>query len=262
MSLMNEIRGQFEYQQQLTRRLGLRDGWRYRFGSWFKWFEGGVMCLRSPALLHPVEMRINTSDSYVFGQVLRRQEYAPAVDGPVRTIVDCGANVGYTSAYFLSRFPGVRVIAIEPFPANAEMCRRNLAPYGDRAQVIEAAVWPHPARLVMDYTDGEEWGVQVREARGDEKGDVDGIDLPSLGLERIDLLKIDIEGSELRLFNENPDRWLPNVSNIAIELHGPACVRSFETAMAGYAFESSESGELTICKGIKKLPATLEVRSV
>ena len=165
-------------------------------------------------------------------------------------IVDCGANVGYTSAYLLSRFPRARVVAIEPFPANAVLCRRNLAHYGSRATVIEAAVWSHCTRLVLDYAGGNEWGVRVRAARPGEDGEIEAIDLASLGLSRIDILKIDIEGSEADLFARDTDRWLPSVSNIAIELHGAECERRFRTAMAGYRYAESQSGELTICRGI------------
>ncbi len=167
-----------------------------------------------------------------------------------RVIVDCGANVGYASAYLLSRFPQARVIAIEPFPANALLCRRNLAPYGSRATVIEAAVWSHCTRLVLDHAGGKEWGVGVRAAQPGEAGDIEAIDLPSLGLNRIDILKIDIEGSEAELFANNTDRWLPSVSNIAIELHGAGCERQFRTAMADYLYVELRSGDLTICRSI------------
>ena len=47
------------------------------------------------------------------------------LDPPVepRFILDCGANVGYTSAYLLTRFPTAFLIAIEPDPGNAEILR-------------------------------------------------------------------------------------------------------------------------------------------
>lgn len=95
----------------------------------------------------------------------------------------------------------------------------------------------------------------VREALENEPEDLVAIDMPTI-LDRvqsqyIDLLKIDIEGSERELFKE-PEchRWLPRVRNIAIELHDEIGKARFLNAMQHYACQMSESGELTICKGI------------
>ena len=54
-------------------------------------------------------------------------EYEPLDDlDDIRLVVDCGANVGYASAYFLSHFPQARVIAVEPDDQKFEALRRNL----------------------------------------------------------------------------------------------------------------------------------------
>lgn len=254
MGLIAEIEQQVAYQHELARKLGWRYALRFRGAMLARrvgWHDGTVLRLHPANLLHPIELRINSTDADVYRQVLIEEEYAAAADGHPEVIVDCGANVGYTSAFLLSRFPDARVVAIEPYPENAEMCRRNLAPYGKRAAVIEAAIWSHGTRLVLDHAGGNEWGVHVRAAQPGEVGGIEAIDLPSLGLSRIDLLKIDIEGSEADLFASGTDRWLPHVSNIAIELHGTECQERFRSAMANYLYTSSHSGELTICRGIR-----------
>lgn len=254
MRVIAELGQQVAYQQELTQKLGWRHALRFRgamLASRVGWHDGMLLKLHPANLLHPIELRINSTDADVYRQVLMDEEYAVVADRQARIIVDCGANVGYTSAYFLSRCPDAQVVAIEPFPANAELCRRNLAPYGRRAKVIEAAVWSRGGRLVLDHGGGNEWGVRVRAARAGETGAIEAIDLPSLGLSRIDLLKIDIEGSEADLFASGTDRWLPSVSNIAIELHGRECEERFHSAMADRRYTLSHSGELTICREIK-----------
>ena len=255
MGITTEIGEQVTYQHELTRKLGWRYALYFRAAMLAKrvgWHDGVSLKLHPANLLHPIVLRINSTDADVYRQVLVEEEYAAAIDQHAEIIVDCGANVGYTSAYLLSRFPDARVVAIEPFPANAEICRRNLAPYGRRATVIEAAVWSHNGRLVLDHAGGNEWGVRVRTARAGEVGDIEAIDLPSLGLNHIDLLKVDIEGSEANLFANGTDRWLPRVSNIAIELHGTECQERFRSAMAGYRYMPLRSGELTICRDISQ----------
>jgi len=254
LGLIAEIGRQVRYQRRLTRILGWRDASRFRsalLGRRLGWNAGASLLLHPPNLLHPIELRVASTDAYVYEQVIVDEQYAAVADGyTAEVIVDCGANAGYASAYLLSRFPRARVVAIEPFPANAALCRRNLAPYGTRATVIEAAIWSHCTRLVLDHVGGREWSIRVRAVRPGEGGDIEAIDLPSLGLKRIDILKIDIEGSEAELFARDTDRWLPSVSNIAIEFHGTECERRFRTAMAGYRYAESQSGELTICRGI------------
>src|SRR5262245_51740970 len=63
----------------------------------------------------PYVIRHGTSDFAVFCEVLLQEEYAciPHLDD-VRTIVDAGANVGFSTRYLLRRFPSARVIALEP----------------------------------------------------------------------------------------------------------------------------------------------------
>lgn len=254
MGLIAEAGRQIAYQHELTQKLGWRYALYFRSAMLARrvgWHDGLLLRLHPANLLHPIELRIDSTDADVYRQVVMEEQYAVVIDEQAEIIVDCGANVGYASAYFLSRCPNAQVVAIEPFPANAELCRRNLAPYGRRAKVIEAAAWSQSGRLVLDHGGGNEWGVRVRAARAGEFGAIEAVDLPSLGLGRIDLLKIDIEGSEADLFANGTDCWLPRVSNIAIELHGSECEERFRTAMANYCYTLSHSGELTICREIK-----------
>ncbi len=248
-----ELGRQAHYQRELARMLGWPRALRFRgarLGGKWGLHDRATVRLHPPDLLHPIELRLVSTDARVYGQVLTRAEYAAVAVASARVIVDCGANIGLTSAWLLSRCPDARVIAIEPFPDNAELCRRNLAAYGSRATVIEAAVWSRCDRLVLDHLDAGEWEVRVRPAAPGERGDVAAIDLPSLGLDRIDILKIDIEGSEAELFAEHTDRWLPGVANLAIELHGPECERRFAAAKAAYRYDLSHAGDLIVCRNV------------
>ncbi len=216
--------------------------------------------LRSRDALYPLIYRPHTSDWAVFGQIFLEREYACLNDLPnVGLVLDCGANVGYSSAYFLTRFPTCRVIAVEPDPHNFGILDRNLTPYGDRATAIRAGVWSHPTRLTLSevpYRDGRDWARQVRECRPDEPGGLPAVDIGTLladsGLERISLLKIDIEGAEAVVFADPAAPWLDKVDTLVIELHDDSsfgeCTPIFERAIDGRGFTLSRSGELTVCK--------------
>jgi FkbM family methyltransferase len=202
----------------------------------------------------------DASDMAVFRQIFQEDEYACLRGLPSpRVVFDLGANVGYASAYFLNCFPQSRLLAVEPDPANYRLCQANLEPYRERARVMLGAAWSECGQLFLSrgtFGDGREWATEVLATHPVEREPtVQGWDIPSLlksfGASEIDLLKVDIEGSELALFGSSSSAWLPLVRNICIELHGPGCERAFFDAMRGYSYDLDRSGELTICRNIR-----------
>ena len=212
-----------------------------------------VFRLRSRLAQYPLEVRRGTTDISVYHQVFLLQEYACCATDPA-FILDCGANVGYTSAYLLTRFPKAELMAVEPDPGNYEQLVRNLAPYGSRARVIRGAVWSHSTRPGMaapDYRGGGEYARQVRECGPDEPDTFPafGIDdlLSAAGRDRVDLLKMDIEGAEAVVFGRGHESWIDRVGTMAVELHddssfGPA---TEIVTRATRGFTATRSGELT-----------------
>jgi hypothetical protein len=85
--------------------------------------------------------------------------------------------------------------------------------------------------------------------------DIDAYDVSTLiGLchvPEIDLLKIDIEKSELELFSRNTESWLPRVRNLCIELHGADCEEIFFRAVSIYSYDSGLQGDLTLCHNLR-----------
>lgn len=233
---------------------------------WSQWLgvslerSDSVNTLRARRSDYPLFARPGTTDAYVFRQIFLEREYACIDDAnDVQLVVDCGANVGYSSAYFLSRYPETHVIAVEPDEGNFAMLQRNMASYGDRVTTRRAGVWSHPGTLVIhdgSFRKGREWTRQVREA---QPGDADGlpaVDVETLlresGYERISILKIDIEGAEAIVFSEGYEGWLSKVDTLVIELHDDSpfgnCSHVFSQAIAGQAFTVSRAGELTVCR--------------
>jgi FkbM family methyltransferase len=265
--------------RQIAGRIKLFESWR-RSAGWqpASAFAGhrikGVLGLPQSATLtikprramYPVSARLGgSSDMEVFSQIFVDDEYSCVSDiGSPGLIFDLGANVGYSSAYFLTNFPMANVVAVEPDPANFEVCLRNLTPYGDRVKTVCGAVWSSRSKLALSrgtFGDGREWASQVRKIEGkDVVEEVEGWDIPSLlnlaGKEQIDLLKVDIEGSEIDVFGPQSSAWLPKVRNICIELHGPRCEEVFFHAVREFDYQLVRFGELTVCKNLyPKLPA-------
>ena len=222
--------------------------------------QNTLLTLTSKYARHPAKCRAGTSDLDAFRQIFAAREYSCLDDvAEAIFIIDCGANVGYSSAYFLSRFPRCDVVAIEPDPQNFELLRLNLSPYGKRARTLRAAVWSHETRLTLSeeqYRDGREWSRQVRECRPGEDSDLLAVDIGSIldesGHERVSILKVDIEGAEAVVFSKNYESWIDRVDNMVVEIHNAPsfgdCAGVFGKAVAGRGFSITQCEELTVCK--------------
>jgi FkbM family methyltransferase len=229
--------------------------------------QSAALTVKPRQAMYPVSARLgDSSDMDVFSQIFVFDEYSCVrdIDSP-GLIFDLGANVGYSSAYFLSNFPTASIVAVEPDPANFAVCRRNLLPYGSRVKTVCGAVWSSRSKLALSrgtFGDGREWASQVLEIEGkDDLETVEGWDIPSLlnlaGREEIDLLKVDIEGSEVNIFGPSSSAWLPKVRNICIELHGPRCEEVFFHALRDFDYQLVRFGELTVCKGLRQKLGTI-----
>ena len=217
--------------------------------------------LRSRDAKYPLLCRPNSSDIEVFNQIFVQREYS-CVDGlsDVDLVIDCGANVGYSSAYFLTRFPNCHLISIEPSPSNFNMLEKNLVYYRDRVQTLQTALWSHPANLVISenkYRDGREWSYQVRECNNKETPALRAVDIATLinefKRERISILKMDIEGAEAVVFSANIDSWIDHVDTMLIEIHddtqfGKSSDIVYEACKD--SFSLSRFGELTVCTSL------------
>jgi FkbM family methyltransferase len=212
--------------------------------------DSGELVLHPKGLEHPVVIRLGTTDAIVFdNNIVRRSYGCIGLRTSPRFIIDAGANAGYTSAYFLSRFPAARVVALEPEPGNAAVARRNLAPYGNRAVLLEVALWPRCARLRVLKGDRAD-SVKVDDAREGATLSCEAVDpmtlLERFRQERIDLLKCDIEGAEERLFAVDPDPWLGRTGRIVAEIHGKLAMQAVYRATERHGFRGRRYRDLHV----------------
>lgn len=243
----------------LSPELGVWGAWVHQSYCERRGLGSGQYRLRPRHARYPLGLRRGSSDPEVFEQIFIGLEYQPLSDlANVQLVIDCGANVGYSSAFFLSQFPTCRVIAVEPDLDNFAMLERNLSSYGERVKCLRRAIWSHDTPLALSrggFRDGRDWSVQVRPCHTGEEGALQGMSIPSLlassGFDRVSLLKIDIEGAEAVVFRSDLD-WLDRVDALAIELHDDSqfgkATEVFHKAIDGRGFEVLRSGELTICR--------------
>jgi FkbM family methyltransferase len=244
-----------------ARRLGATASFRFLLSrrALLPLYGDRVSSVKVRGVDHRVWFRHGTSDKYVIREIFANDQYGCLCSlDPPRLIADLGANIGATSVYLLRRFPRASLIAVEPDPGNFAILQRNLAPYADRVQLLRRAVWPSEGSVRLErgtFRDGREWSIQVRECGEGDRGDARTItpqELTGSGRDVVDLMKIDIERAELALFSSPRREWLGRVRAIAIELHDRECRDAFFGALSGFDYELEHSGELTICRNLRR----------
>ncbi|GAB4047152.1 FkbM family methyltransferase [Spirosoma litoris] len=222
--------------------------------------------LRIRNFKHPIILRPNTSDREVFSQVFVYKEFDIDLGFEPKTIIDGGANIGLASIYFKNKFPNATIIAVEPDKDNLDALRENLLHYTN-IHIIKAGLWPRSTRLsISDKYNMGKWAMVTEEidASKEEATNPNTIDtitidniLTEFNLERIDLLKLDIESAEKYLFSDNYLSWLPKTKAIIIELHDwmeDGCSKPFfaaiNKAFQNYSLKLSGENVVVINKDI------------
>ncbi len=134
-----------------------------------------------------------------------RARCAPREGAPV--VLDVGANIGVATMAMATALHGpARFLAVEPSPRNLAHLRRNLAANGfeQRAEVIAAAAGAEPGSLSFHESEFGA-GSHLVSAHHLAGGAMPAVQVPvetldrivsARGLERLDLIKIDVEGFE------------------------------------------------------------------
>lgn len=109
------------------------------------------------------------------------------------------------------------MVCVEPESGNVCVLRRNLARIPS-AVVVPACVGGHERRVSLSTTNGE-FAFAMHD---DSEGDVAVVTmdriLDEVGVGSIDILKCDIEGAEVELFDECSS-WIGRVCSMVVECH-------------------------------------------
>lgn len=189
-------------------------------------------------------------------------------------IIDAGAHIGLATLYFKKMYPDALIYAIEPLEENYKILQKNV--FENQLQDIElinAALTDSGSRTIihLDRSPIQWWSTAGREEgawnhqQQTSSRQVPAIQLSDL-LQRInqsvDLLKLDIEGSEQHVLKEARS-YLGKVKNIIIEFH-PIKTQSLRQILtilenAGFSVELWQDGKpisATKVRGLVYIHAT------
>ena len=184
-------------------------------------------------------------DLLVLGEIYqqpREYEFAQLPAG-ARTIVDLGANVGFSALYLSERYPEARIYAYEPDPEVLRVAERNLRGHPS-IELRLAAAAAAEGTIELNRFPGGSWGtsmfVTFQEVTDSFAAKAVTLDSIIAELGGIDILKIDIEGAEYDVLAAS--RELGRVGCIVGEVH-PLPDRSGEELFAqldGFELVSSD----------------------
>jgi FkbM family methyltransferase len=181
------------------------------------------------------------ADAFIMGEVFEHRYYNLGLRAQPETILDLGANAGFTATYFARVYPHAAIACVEPWPENARVLRRNLELNRVDADVFSAAIAVTDGHIRMERMPAD-YGHRIAATSTDTQltVEVEALSVPTvmrrLQWRRIGLLKVDIEGYETVLFGAGCD-WLRQVDAMCIECHDEFGASDLERLSDRFGFD-------------------------
>lgn len=173
-----------------------------------------------------LKIPVNASHfDYFRDAVAKLKKLVDAVEGDeVRTIVDVGANLGHFAALALARWPNAKVFAFEPAPAMARQIEEAM---GSRVTLVREALCDTDGVIRDFFINDHSHATNSLLKESVERFNPDARNLAvrtatldgfcaRYGLERIDVLKVDIQGAE-SAFLRGAGRMIRNTGCALVE---------------------------------------------
>lgn len=209
--------------------------------------------IKIPQIKYRLYLRNGTSDISVFNQIFYHCEYENDYKITPKTIIDCGANIGLSAVFFSNKFPNSKIIAVEPEKSNYEMLIRNTKNYSN-IKCYNYGIWNKSCNLLIESNDAGNWGFTTKEVNYENENVIKSLSLTDLllknNIDKVDILKVDIESAEKEVFEAIPKDFFKKVKIIIIELHDRMkmhCSKTFFNAIADFDYVLEFRGEYVVC---------------
>lgn len=200
-------------------------------------------------LSHPFSIRNNPFDYATFEEVLLEETYNIAIPFSPEFIIDGGGNIGLTACYLATKYPAATIVSIEPDTDNYKIMQQNCSKYVN-IKTLQCGVWKRDTHLKIDDANTGNNSFTVTETEEVSIESIEAVTIKHImekyKMPHIDILKLDIEGSEKEVFESNAELWLPKTRVLIIELHDrmkPGCSKAVFNAIGKYDFSFDMKGE-------------------
>jgi len=174
----------------------------------------------------------------------------------VETVVDLGGFIGISARVFADKYPKAKIFVVEPDPDNFDLLKQNVDAF-PQIQPINGAICGKPQKLTFFKRSSGNWGTSIKsseDAIASNSFEVQGYDMRQLsdimGFDRIDLLKVDIEGAEADVFAQ-PSDILNETKVVLIELH------DYLDPQASKVFSDFARDRTNVASGGEKILSTI-----
>lgn len=189
---------------------------------------------------HPVFIRRGSLiDRDVIQYVFYHQYHLPVNPLPAKAIIlDLGANIGCTVYHFGYLYPDATVIGYELDEANYKVALKNIQSVKN-CHISNEAVWDSKRTAYYNHEhhfDAYHLNEQLTSGKAVSTVTIHDI-LESNHLEKVDYLKMDIEGAEKNILLKGDAGWLHRVQGeLNIEIHEKNIAQQYMDVIRGYGF--------------------------
>ena len=175
--------------------------------------------------LYLVFKEIFVSDFYDMNELVKSLPANPL-------IIDIGANAGYFNIMLFSKIANAQVYAYEPIPSNFELFKKNIAlnpELKNKIHLFNKAVTGTTTEFVELFMEAASDNSVIASVFADfDHQNKHSLKVPAISLEaiirenkleKIDLIKVDCEGSEYPILYATPNDLWPRIKMLTIEVH-------------------------------------------
>jgi FkbM family methyltransferase len=198
--------------EKITRRILV---YRLKRLKKLKRFSNGVFNFSGSEISYPDAVGF----AYAFHEIFVNKLLDFSADSKNPLIIDVGANVGLVTLFFKKKYPSSRILSIEADPRIFSFLAKNLLESGlKEVTAVNAAAWKSKGEEMDFFSDGSDGGSLLAGSNVSKGVKVKTIRLSEYINEAVDLLKIDIEGSEYVVMQEISAK-LHLVKRLYVEFH-------------------------------------------
>lgn len=246
--MLQKISGKFRALRSLLFQMDAFENWREVWSEYSKGQEMPHFKLRNGMTLH----HQNSDDPiFLYREIFADKIYTdPHFYSPQsnHTVVDLGANIGFFAIHLEALAPGISVHCFEPAESTRKTLEQNVKtnhlephihiyPYGvfDKNTTLElqaAELTGHRSVFASEFTSKQ----------GPEKIECLRLDsaLNKASVTHVDLLKVDVEGSEIEIFEGAPKDVWKQIDRVILEYHDlirPGCKERVLKVLKKHGFD-------------------------
>jgi len=165
----------------------------------------------------------------IYKAIFEEEDYNFITTNPSPRIIDAGSHIGIAALYFKRRYPTAQVVCFEPNPTTFKLLEKNISQNRlEDITLVNAAVATAKGKIKFYVSKDEQmpwtWGdsAAMNKWVSDETTKtikVNSVRLSEYINQEVDLLKLDVEGSEEEVLKEAEEKLI-NVKQIFMEFHG------------------------------------------